>query len=233
MTAAPVRNASRSKRVEGSAPPRTSGVRSGSKRARIIDAAMHQFAIDGYRETRIDDIASELGISKSSILQHFGNKRSLFLAVYERAIMLFPKYLDAPEEITRQGFFKTIEYWLTRREHLVREHWVPYRVVLLGQYCTDLGIRQEITRFIQENDPYGTVDFVSASIRSGELRTDLDFDMVVSLVDWLVDRVLDALVSEELDPGLFRMRGDPSRLSNARLQQFLDLMRRAIGSDDC
>lgn len=230
MTLLPAQSEARLPRARGGARPRTSGVRSGAKRERIVSAAMRRFAAGGFQGTRVEDIAADLGISKASVLQHFGSKRLLFLAAYEQAITMFPKYLDAPEDVTKAGFFPTIEYWLTRYEHLVGEHWVPYRVVLLGEYCSDLELRREIARLLRERDPYGTVEFVSAAMRDGELRTDLDFEMVVSLVDWLVDRVLDALVSEELDPGLFRARADPSRLSRARLGQFLALLERAVGA---
>ena len=58
-------------------------------------------------------------------------------------------------------------------------------------------------------DPYGTVAFVRFGVERGELRRDLDQEMMVSILDWTIERFQDALLTEELDPGLFRRQGDP------------------------
>jgi hypothetical protein len=39
------------------------------------------------------------------------------------------------------------------------------------------------------------------------------------------------LLTEELDPGLFRKAGSIPQKKEARIEQFVDLLRRAIGSE--
>jgi AcrR family transcriptional regulator len=209
-------------------PPRP---RSEGKRARIIDAAMRHFAEQGYHAARVGDIAAGLGIAKGSIFQHFGSKDGLFFEVYKKAVRSFQRYLDAPPEIRERGFFDVLRYWLVSTEHLVREDWIPYRISLLGNYSTDLALKREINRFLLAEDPYGTVPFVRFGVQRGELRKDLDQEMIVSILDWTIERFQDALLTEELDTGLFRRHGDPSEKKEARITQFLDILQRAIGVD--
>jgi hypothetical protein len=64
------------------------------------------------------------------------------------------------------------------------------------------------------------------------LRTDLDADMIGSILEWTMDRFQDALLTEELDPGLFPKSGPHSEKKEARIDQFIELLRRAIGSED-
>jgi AcrR family transcriptional regulator len=209
-------------------PPRP---RSEGKRVRIIDAAMRHFAEQGYHSARVGDIASALSIAKGSIFQHFGSKDGLFFEVYKKAVRSFPRYLDAPAEVCSQGFFEVLRYWLVRTEHLIHEDWIPYRVSLLGNYGTDLTLKREINRFLLAEDPYGTVAFVRFGLQRGELRRDLDQEMIVSILDWTMERFQDALLTEELDPGLFRRQGEPLEKKEARIVQFLDVLRRAIGAE--
>jgi len=204
--------------------------RSEGKRARIIDAAMRHFAEQGYQAAKVGDIAAGVGIAKGSIFQHFGSKDGLFFEVYKKAVSQFPKYLDAPVEVQDRGFFEVLRYWLTRTEHLIHEDWIPYRVSLLGNYGTDLTLKREINRFLMTEDPYGTVAFVRFGLERGELRRDLDQEMIVSILDWTMERFQDALLTEELDPGLFRRQGDPASKKDARIAQFLDILRGAIGA---
>ncbi len=204
--------------------------RSADKRARIVDTALRRFADRGYHAARVEDIAAELGIAKGSIFQHFGSKEGLFLAAYKRAVGSLSAYLDAPEAMRRRGFFATLRYWLERTEHLIHDDWVPYRVTLLGNYGTDLRLRREINHFLVSQDPYGTTAFVRFGLEHGEIRRDIDPPMIVSMIDWLMERFQDALLTEELDPGLFRRQGgDPDR-TRARIDQFIRLLEGAIGS---
>jgi TetR/AcrR family transcriptional regulator len=205
--------------------------RSEGKRNRIIDAAMRHFAEQGYHAARVSDIASALGIAKGSIFQHFGSKDRLFLEAYKKAVWSFSAYLDVPAEVRERGFFDVLRYWLVRTEHMVREDWIPYRVYLLGNYGTDLTLKREINRFLIAEDPYGRVAFVRFGLERGELRKDLDVEVIVSIIDWMVERFQDALLVEELDPGLFRRQGDPQGRKEARIGQFLDVLKRAIGAE--
>ena len=204
--------------------------RSEAKRGRIIDAATQHFAQHGYHAARVGDIAIELNIAKGSIFQHFGSKDGLFFEVYKRAVRSFAKYLDTPPEIRAGGFFEVLRYWLVRTEHLVHEDWIPYRISLLGNYGTDFVLKREINRFLISEDPYGTVSFVRFGLERGELRKDMDIEMIVSIIDWMMERFQDALLTAELDPGLFRRQGELAEKKEARIQQFLELLKRAIGT---
>src|SRR5271170_3930755 len=204
--------------------------RSEAKRSRIIDTAMQYFAENGYHAARVGDMAATLGIAKGSIFQHFGSKDGLFFEVYKRAVRSFAKYLDAPAEVRAGGFFNVLYYWLVRTEHLLREDWIPYRISLLGNYSTDLVLKREINRFLTTEDPYGTVAFVRFGVERGELRKDMDAEMIVSLLDWTFERFQDALLTAELDPGLFRRQGEMPEKKEARIRQFLALLQGAVGA---
>jgi TetR/AcrR family transcriptional regulator len=211
--------------------PRTPAprLRAEAKRARILEISMRRFAERGYHDTRIEDIATEMSIAKGSVFQHFGSKEGLFLAGYQKAVTSFPAYLAAPPEIVAKGFFATLRYWLERTDRLVRENWIPYRMALLGNYGTDLKVRNEINRFLRDQDPYGTAAFVHTGVERGELRRDIDETMIVSMVEWTVERFQDALLTEELDPGLFSRHGNRPEKTAGRIAQFLDLLQGAIG----
>jgi TetR/AcrR family transcriptional regulator len=204
--------------------------RSDAKRSRIIEVATEHFAEHGYHAVRVGDIAIALGIAKGSIFQHFGSKDGLFFEVYKRAVRSFAKYLEAPAEIRQAGFFEVLRYWLVRTEHLLHDDWIPYRISLLGNYGSDLVLKREINRFLISEDPYGTLAFVRFGLQRGELRTDMDIEMIVSILDWMMERFQDALLTAELDPGLFRRQKEPVEKKEARIQQFLAVLQRAIAA---
>lgn len=52
----------------------------------ILAAAKRIFAQNGFRRTKIDQIAEELNVGKGTIYRYFKDKKSLFLAVFEQGM---------------------------------------------------------------------------------------------------------------------------------------------------
>jgi AcrR family transcriptional regulator len=200
-----------------------------ARQQRILAVAMDHFATRGYEAARIEEIASEAGVAKGAVFGYFETKAGLFLAAYQAAARSFPAYLDAPPEVCAEGFFAVLRYWIDATPHLIHEDWIPYRVTLIGNYCAGLQLRREITQFLAREDPYGTQDFVRSGVAGGEIRQDIDPQMIVSMVDWLMDRVQDAMVTEELDPGLFGAGPSPDE-RDRRVTEFLELLRSAVAA---
>src|SRR6202142_723855 len=65
-------------RVAGRNPERT--------RARILSAALKEFAAKGFAGARVDFIARRAAINKRMLYHYFGNKEGLFKAVLRRKI---------------------------------------------------------------------------------------------------------------------------------------------------
>lgn len=215
----------------GVRPAVRAGDRQRAKQDRIVAIAMEHFAVHGYEGARAEAIAAAAGVSKGAIFGYFGSKAGLFLAAYQSAARTFSRYLEAPQDVLDEGFFATIRYWLSHTPHLIHEDWIPYRVVLIGSYCSDLQLKREITKYMQHEDPYGTREFVQYGIDRGEVRRDIEIGLIVSLVDWLIDRCQDAIVTEELDPGLFGYFSQSAQLREQRVLQFAELVRSAITAE--
>jgi TetR/AcrR family transcriptional regulator, cholesterol catabolism regulator len=196
-----------------------------SRRDRILEAAMRHFAERGYRGTRVEDVATEVGVAKGTVFLDFGSKEGLFLEVFKRAVSLLPAWLDAPAEVVDQGFWAVLDWWLQRAEELVASDPVPNRVALIARYDTGLDIRRPVDRFMRSEDPYGTLEFVEFGVGRGEIRDDVDTEMIASTLDWMAERFQDALVSEDLDPGLIHRRPERRPM---RIKEFVEVLRGGI-----
>jgi TetR/AcrR family transcriptional regulator len=199
------------------------------RRSRIIEAAMNRFSQHGYRASHVEDIAHEVGVAKGTVFLDFGSKEGLFLAAYQHAVQMLPAWLDAPEEVVRGGFWDTLDWWLQSTEESVSSDPVPNRLAMIGRYDTELGLRGPIDRFMRSEDPYGTLEFVEFGVRHGEIRDDVDPEMIASMLDWAAQRFQDALVSEDLDPGLIHRR--PER-RNMRIKEFVEILRGGIAASE-
>jgi AcrR family transcriptional regulator len=197
------------------------------RRERVLEVAMRQFAERGYRGTRVEDVAAEVGIGKGTIFLDFGSKEALFVEAFKRAVSRLPAWLDAPADVVESGFWQVLDWWLQRAEELVASDPVPNRVALIGRHDAGLEIRRPIDRFMRSEDPYGTLEFVEFGVRRGEVRDDVDSEMIASALDWLAERFQDAIVSEDLDPGLIHRRPERRPM---RIKEFVEILRGGIAN---
>ena len=197
----------------------------GERRDRMVEVAMRHFAEAGYRGTRVEDIAQEVGVAKGTVFGVFGSKEELFLEAFRRAVSALPSWLDAPQEVVERGFWETLAWWLDHTEEFVSADPIPNRVALIGRYDTGLGMRRPIDRFMRSEDPYGTLEFVEFGRERGEVRADVDLETMTSMLDWVAERIQDALVSEELDPGLVHRRPHVPERRAARIAEVMLLLR--------
>lgn len=63
-------------------------------RAAILDAADRTFSETSYRGAKMEDVAAAADVAVGSIYAHFGNKDGLYLALVERAVDLFARYME-------------------------------------------------------------------------------------------------------------------------------------------
>jgi TetR/AcrR family transcriptional regulator len=206
------------------------GNRSLQKRTLILNAAMHHFAEHGYEAARVGDMANHLGIAKGSVFQHFGSKDGLFLEAYKSAMRSLPRYLDVPSDVKNSGFFAVVRYRLSLPVQFWEPYRVQYRIVLLGNYGSELSLKKRIARFVATEDPLGTAAFVKMGIERGELRTDVDPILITSVLECTFERMQDSLLTGEGDRELFHRTGDVNGNREQVIDQFMKILRGAIGT---
>ncbi|MGA9566162.1 MAG: TetR/AcrR family transcriptional regulator [Candidatus Korobacteraceae bacterium] len=205
------------------------GNRSLQKRTLILNAAMHHFAEHGYEAARVGDMANHLGIAKGSVFQHFGSKDGLFFEAYKSAMRSLPRYLDVPSDVRNGGFFAVVRYRLSLPVQFWEQYRVQYRIVLLGNYGSELSLKKRIARFVSTEDPLGATAFVKMGIDRGELRADVDPVLITSILECTFERMQDSLLTGEGDRELFHRTGDFNGNREQVIEQFINILRGGIG----
>ena len=75
-----------------------------STRERILDAALASFGTRGYEATSLDALGAGLGVSKQTILHHFGSKERLLDTVIDRSAEELSEVLESALAGAGKGF---------------------------------------------------------------------------------------------------------------------------------
>lgn len=205
--------------------------RSQQKRALILSAAIRYFAENGYEAARVGDMAAELGIAKGSVFQHFGSKDGLFLEAYKESVNSLPGYLDVPEDVKAKGFFAVLRYRLENARRMRDHHELHYKVMVLGNYGSDMNIKKRIGRFLQQEDPLDLRAFVHMGVERGEVRRDVDPELIACIIETTVERFQDSLNMADSHPDLFHRASNGEAKSYAeRIEEFILVLHDAVGA---
>jgi AcrR family transcriptional regulator len=95
-TSAPSDDAVHGGRAPGLAdPPTRRWAKTDATQQRILDAATEVFATRGFTAATMADVVESSGASIGSIYHHFGGKKELFLAIFERLASDIDRHIDA------------------------------------------------------------------------------------------------------------------------------------------
>ena len=171
-------------------PARRPRGRPGHDREAVLRQAIALFNERGYDATSVSDLAAALGVTKSAVYHHFPSKESLLAAALDEALEGLTAAVDGAAETTSDGSaYDRLRASVAGAVRILIAH-LP-AVTLLLRVRGNTEVEQSALKRRRQIDAR-LAEIVRRAAADGDLRTDLDpelvsrlvFGMVNSLVDW-------------------------------------------------
>lgn len=173
------------------------------KQKRILETALEEFSAKGYEGASINLIVSRLSIAKGSIYQYFTDKKSLFLYIFDYAVELVRKSLKQVKSETENApVFERIKKSLLTGIDFIERHPLIFRIYLKMMFEREAPFRQELLQRIRLFSSEYLTSLLLEGREKGEIRADVDLEVMVFLLDAVMDRFLQAYAVPYLDSGL-------------------------------
>lgn len=115
------------------------------KKKRILDACIEEFALNGYDKASTNSIVKKADISKGILFHYFGNKKSLFLYIFDYCINdLVDKYYSM-KEAEPKDIFERIMWGSIIKLKIAKEEPLKNRLVFLAISNMPEELKQELT----------------------------------------------------------------------------------------
>jgi len=152
-----------------------------SLKVRIMETAMSLFKQHGIKSVKMDDIATELGISKRTLYETYNNKEELLFEGVRHAADVQHKQLSAYAE--KAGNEMDIVAFFLRM-----------RLKDLGTinplFFSEMHKYSKIIAFLQQQNEIrrtSSIQFMKRGIKNGYFRADLNYDIVSRLGEAATD----------------------------------------------
>lgn len=149
------------------------------KRIDILQAAGRVFYVNGFENTKIEEVAKEAGIGKGTVYEYFESKQQLFeeMIAYTQHITVQDMQKALAQGQSFQDKFKAFAGFMTQT---VKEHCQIFDLMISSKIMA----REMGAIMLESNVRMGDVliEVVKEAISKGELRSDLDPELAASII---------------------------------------------------
>ncbi len=173
------------------------------KQERVLDAALSEFADQGFQGASLNRLVAQAGIAKGSLYQYFPNKEGIFHYVFRYALKLVRRTLTTvKEETLEEDFFTRLEKSLAAGMRFLREHPRIFNLYLKIQFDQNVPFREELMAAVRRHAAEYFASLVRRARARGELRPGVPVAATLFLLDAVFDRFLQAVAIPALDVNL-------------------------------
>ena len=200
------------------------------KQERVLDAALAEFAEQGYQAASLNRLVAQAGIAKGSLYQYFPNKEGVFRHIFQFALKQVRRTLTTVKDETQEeGLFVRLEKSLLAGVGFLREHPRIFSLYLKIQVDKNMPFRAEFLATVRRHAAEYFASLVRRAKARGELRPGVPEAAVLFLLDALFDRFLQAVAVPALDVTL-NLNQAPEDVVRQRIHELVQLLREGLAA---
>ncbi|GIN12662.1 TetR family transcriptional regulator [Shouchella clausii] len=157
------------------------------KQVRILDAAFHEFAENGYESASTNRIVKAAGIAKGTLFNYFENKQSLYHYLINYAIDLSREQYLQKIDVEEADFFERLKKAGTLKWKVFKEHEkVLNFLATLGLSVDEIELPKPLRMKFEELLTYWH-RVLNDNIDYSKFRDDVDVRKAFHLIRWSIE----------------------------------------------
>lgn len=151
---------------------------------RILAYAIENFSRNGIRNVKMDDIASDLGISKRTLYQLFKDKENLLVECFKysekRSAKLYSELIKSTDNI-----LELYSKWLKMRIDEIRS--------VNPQFFSDLNKYSRVQKYFRDVSALKSKEglkFINMGIAQGLFRNDINYNVLLRISDIVTESIM-------------------------------------------
>ncbi len=169
------------------------------KQDNIINAALVSFGNSGYKKTSVNDIAVASNISKALVFHYFGNKKNLYLFLFDFCSSNITNAIKNKFDTRETDFFKKIKLIQDIKLSTIKKYPSLLDFLKCAYFESDEAVVRDIKTIHQK---YVSMGFDTFFINTdfSKFKDDIDPKIVMKVITWCTEGyVRDLSKTKELD----------------------------------
>ncbi len=199
------------------------------KQERITRIAVEEFGNKGFEGASINAMVERLKIAKGSIFQYFGDKKGLFLFVFNRCVEMVKEYLRTVRDQSIDEDLPTrLNKTLSAGIQFIKKHPLLYRLYIKVLFESKAPFRDEMLLSLRQNSIEYLKSLLDNAYAKGELKKNINIDKAAFVLDAVMDRFLQAHTIKHLDAEL-GIYDSNSENTDLWIHEIVEIICRGVG----
>ncbi|MFJ7735879.1 TetR/AcrR family transcriptional regulator [Lysinibacillus sp. NPDC097287] len=158
------------------------------KQRNIINAALNEFSKHPYETASTNKIVKEAGISKGILFRYFGNKKSLYLFLYEYVLDKLSEAIFADLKLADPDVFERYKQLISMKMNLVQQNPAFFHFMnrVLIEKSPEVTTELEKIQSLKEENNY---DKFLTDIDYSFFKEEIDTKYALDTIKWVLDGI--------------------------------------------
>ncbi|MEG0259685.1 MAG: TetR/AcrR family transcriptional regulator [Lysinibacillus sp.] len=157
---------------------------SAEKQRNIINAALHEFSKHSYDAASTNNIVKEAGISKGILFHYFGNKKNLYLYVYEYVLDTYTEAIFDALNLEERDIFKRFTQMVSMQMNLLQQNPAFFNFLNMTTIERSVAVATELEQISNTKQDYSYEKF-SFGIDYSLFKEGINVEYALNILRWI------------------------------------------------
>lgn len=167
----------------------TSFLKANEKKQRsIINAALKEFSKQPYDAASTNKIVKEAGISKGLLFHYFGNKKNLYLFLYEYVLDKYTETTFTDLDLTEPDVFQRYKKLISVNMNLAQQNPAFFQFISMVHLEKSTEVTSELEELQYVKEEYNYEKFLTG-IDTSLFKEEIDTKYALNTIKWVLDGI--------------------------------------------
>ncbi|ACA55020.1 TetR/AcrR family transcriptional regulator [Clostridium botulinum] len=177
------------------------------KKEAILEAALEEFAIGGYENASTNKIVEKAGISKGLLFHYFGNKKGLFVYVYNYYFEFLKRELYMKVDTKERDILERVKKWTMIKMELIDKYPSVFMLFIKSTLNMPKDMNSTLEKIQSKERKEAYENFLS-NIDYSKFKENIDIQKCLKILMWTLEKYGEEYIGLNINRPLLEINKD-------------------------
>ncbi|APH19126.1 TetR/AcrR family transcriptional regulator [Clostridium botulinum] len=191
------------------------------KKEAILEAALEEFAIGGYENASTNKIVEKAGISKGLLFHYFGNKKGLFIYVYNYYFEFLKRELYIKVDTKERDILERVKKWTMIKMELIDKYPGVFMLFIKSTLNMPKDIKSTLEKIQSKERKEAYENFLS-NIDYSKFKENIDIQKCLKILMWTLEKYGEEYIILNINEPLLEINKDNIK---KEIEEYVDILK--------
>ncbi|KRU30384.1 TetR family transcriptional regulator [Clostridium sporogenes] len=191
------------------------------KKEAILEAALEEFAIGGYENASTNKIVEKAGISKGLLFHYFGNKKGLFIYVYNYYFEFLKRKLYIKVDTKERDILERVKKWTMIKMELIDKYPSVFMLFIKSTLNMPKDIKSTLEKIQSKERKEAYENFLS-NIDYSKFKENIDIQKCLKILMWTLEKYGEEYIILNINEPLLEINKDNIK---KEIEEYVDILK--------